>query len=104
MDEQSIVRAIAGSSYVVHIALILAVSGMDAVLNACKAAKVRRLVITSSVSAVQSMAKTDKPANCTFNESHWSNPDKPEGTSGYVKSKTLAERAAWDFIARLPEN
>jgi len=58
---------------------------------------VRRIVITSSVAAVQNMAAADKPPTRVFNESHWSNPDRPEGLGNYPKSKTLAERAAWDF-------
>ena len=33
----------------------------------------------------------------------WSNPDRPEGLGAYFKSKTLAEKAAWDFQAALPE-
>ena len=48
------------------------------------------------------MAQADKPANRTFNESHWSNPDRPEGMGAYFKSKALAEKAAWDFQAALP--
>ena len=43
------------------------------------------------------MAEADKPADRTYNESHWSNPDRPEGMGGYMKSKVLAEKAAWDF-------
>src|ERR1700739_1905082 len=34
-----------------------------------------------------------------FNETYWTNLSG-EGLTAYVKSKTLAERAAWDFIAR----
>jgi nucleoside-diphosphate-sugar epimerase len=34
-----------------------------------------------------------------FNETDWTNPDGAD-VQPYVKSKTLAERAAWDFIAR----
>lgn len=48
------------------------------------------------------MAQADKPANLTYNESHWSNADRPEGMGLYFKSKTLAEKAAWDFTAALP--
>jgi len=50
------------------------------------------------------MAEADKPANLTYNESHWSNPDRPEGLKPYFKSKTLAEKGAWDFVAALPED
>jgi len=50
------------------------------------------------------LAAADKPADCTYNESHWSNPDRPEGMPAYFKSKYLAEKAAWDFQAALPED
>ena len=66
----------------------------------------KRLVITSSVAAVVGMAASDKPDLETgfFDESCWSNPDRPEGLGGYPKSKTLAERAAWDYQKALPED
>lgn len=44
------------------------------------------------------------PADKTFNESHWSNPDREGGMVPYPKSKVLAEKAAWDFVAALPAN
>ena len=50
------------------------------------------------------MAAEDKPVDGIFNESHWSNPDRPEGIQPYAKSKVLAERTAWDFVAALPED
>ena len=31
-------------------------------------------------------------------EADWSDFDKAEGTKAYIKSKTLAERAAWQFV------
>jgi len=36
--------------------------------------------------------------NAPFNETNWT--DLNGGVTAYVKSKTLAERAAWDFIAQ----
>lgn len=75
-----------------------------AVLKGCKDAGVQRCVITSSVAACQNMASTEKPANRTFNESHWSDPNRPEGMSAYTKSKTFAERKAWEFQASLPDD
>jgi nucleoside-diphosphate-sugar epimerase len=39
------------------------------------------------------------PSDQPFSEESWTDPNSPEITA-YVKSKTLAERAAWDFIAR----
>jgi len=109
------VNAIAGSTYVVHVAspffnsddaealITPALSGTNAAMKACKAAGVRRICITSSGASVMIMAEADKPADRTFNESHWSNPDRPEGMTNYCKSKVLAEKAAWDFQAALPD-
>ena len=71
-------------------------------MKACQLAGVRRCVITSSCVSIYNVAKADKPAGGTFTEAHWSNPDRPEGMDGYSKSKTLAEKAAWDFQAALP--
>ena len=70
-----------------------------AVMKACQASGVRRCVMTSSGLAVCYTAEA--PANNTYNESHWSDPES-QSMSNYVKSKTLAERAAWDFQSALP--
>jgi len=81
-----------------------AVDGTLSVLKACKTHKVKHVVITSSVAAVRYVATDDRPADGIFNEGHWSNPDKTKsGISSYSKSKTLAERAAWDFVAALSD-
>lgn len=71
-----------------------AVNGTMAILRACHANRVQRLVVTSSISSVTNVL--NKPANRTFDESHFSDPNKT-GLSFYSKSKTLAEKAAWDF-------
>merc|ERR1712216_1018395 len=39
-----------------------------------------------------------------YDETCWSNPDRPEGMGDYVRSKTLAERAAWDFVNDTAKN
>ena len=110
------IKAIKGSTYVVHLAspfffsknendlIKPAVDGTNAVMKACELAGVRRCVVTSSCASVFNVAKADRPANGLFNESHWSNPDRPEGLDGYSKSKVLAEKAAWDFKDALPVN
>ncbi len=67
------------------------------VLRACARAGVRRVVVTSSMAAVQAGPPLDRP----YDERDWSVTD--DGTiDPYSKSKTLAERAAWDFVAALP--
>ena len=38
-----------------------------------------------------------------FTEEHWTDVTSEIGKGAYVKSKTLAERAAWDFLKALPE-
>ena len=118
LDEASIANSITGSIFVVHTAspFVLAnpedpqtlirpaVEGTTAVLRACKTHGVRRLAITSSIAAVRSVRPENWPADNTFDESFWSDTS-PENTgiSTYNTSKTLAERAAWDFQASLPE-
>jgi len=46
-------------------------------------------------------APEDKPD--LSDESHWSDVNYPK-IGAYEKSKTLAERAAWDFVETLPED
>ncbi len=65
-------------------------------LRAAVAAGVRRIVMTSSIAAIS--GGQDKSA--TLDESHWSDVTKDIGA--YQKSKTIAERAAWDYIDGLP--
>ena len=104
------INACAGSTYVVHTASPFyfgcpeeelvkpAVEGTTAVMKACSQHGVRRCVITSSVAAISVTAKADRPpAGSGWTEDYWSNPDREEGMGGYVKSKTLAEKAAWDY-------
>ena len=66
------------------------------VLRAARDAGVKRVVLTSSFAAI---GYGHPPRSTPFNENDWTNVDG-EGVSAYAKSKTLAERAAWDFIAR----
>jgi nucleoside-diphosphate-sugar epimerase len=101
-------QAIDGNEYVLHVAspfparspahedelIVPARGGTLRVLRAARAAGVRRVVITSSFAAI---GYGHPPQQAPFDESYWSNID---GTAAaYVKSKTLAERAAWQFIA-----
>ncbi|MCW5713985.1 MAG: aldehyde reductase [Bauldia sp.] len=64
------------------------------VLTAARAAGVKRVVLTSSVAAIAS-ARYDRTR---FDESDWSDVSSL-GINAYALSKTLAERAAWDFVA-----
>jgi len=68
------------------------------VLKAAVRGEVERVVVTSSLAAVISghhSSRRDRP----FAEGDWSDPDS-SNISPYSLSKTLAERAAWDFMQR----
>ena len=73
-----------------------AVDGTLRALKAASAAGVERVVLTSSSVAVLG---ADHPLNGTaYNEADWTDPDHRHATP-YARSKTLAEQAAWDFVA-----
>jgi nucleoside-diphosphate-sugar epimerase len=63
------------------------------VLTAARDAGARRVVLTSSFAAVGYSPKAVRD----FTEADWTDPDTP-GLQPYPRSKTIAERAAWDFI------
>ncbi|MEQ1507615.1 MAG: aldehyde reductase, partial [Myxococcota bacterium] len=101
-------EAVAGCAYVLHVAspfppaapknddelVIPARDGTLRVLRAARDAGVKRVVVTSSFAAV---GYGHPPQGAPFDETVWTDP---EGVRAYVKSKTIAERAAWDFVAR----
>ncbi len=63
------------------------------VLRAAQAGGVKRVVFLSTIAAIVSGHEGE---NKTFDETDWTNLDRDVGA--YAKSKTLAERAAWDFV------
>ncbi len=71
--------------------ILPAQQGTLRVLRAARDAGVRRVVLTSSIAAV-----SYGPGRAPFTETDWTDVDGPLATP-YYKSKTLAERAAWDF-------
>lgn len=78
----------------------LIVPARDGALRALKAARdagIKRVVMTSSTAAIcyGDARGNDK----VFTEADWSNPDSLDSYA-YIKSKTIAERAARDFVAR----
>ncbi len=77
--------------------IVPARDGTLRVLRAAAAAGVERVVLTSSLAAV--LYGRDRSGSQVFDESDWS---IAEQCPPYEKSKTLAERAAWDFVASLP--
>lgn len=73
-----------------------AIDGTLRALRAAHQAGITRVVLTSSTAAISG---SDLPAgDNSFDETNWTDPDAPAVTP-YTKSKTLAERAAWDFVA-----
>ncbi len=102
--------AVAGCEFVLHVASPLPVNvpknedelivpardGALRVLRASREAGVRRVVLTSSFAAI---GYGHEPQQSPFDETSWTDPNGSD-VLPYVKSKTLAERAAWDFIAR----
>jgi nucleoside-diphosphate-sugar epimerase len=103
-------EAVAGCEYVLHIAspfpanlpnhedelIVPARDGALRVLRASRDAGVKRVVLTSSFAAI---GYGQAPQSTPFNETNWTNATGTDVTA-YVKSKTIAERAAWDFIAQ----
>jgi nucleoside-diphosphate-sugar epimerase len=103
-------QAVAGCDSVLHVAspfpphvpkneqklIVPAREGALRVLRAARDAGVTRVVLTSSFAAVGYGQKEQK---VPFNETNWTDPNGND-VLPYIKSKTLAERAAWDFIAK----
>jgi len=99
--------AFSGVTFVLHVASPLpkaspkddhelirpAREGTLRVLRHARDAGVSRVVMTSSVAAVTSGREHD---GHVFDESDWSDFAHTKGA--YEKSKTLAERAAWDYV------
>jgi nucleoside-diphosphate-sugar epimerase len=65
------------------------------VLRAARDAGVPRVVLTSSFAAIGYSPKPERD----YTEDDWTDPATP-GLAPYPLSKAVAERAAWDFIAR----
>ena len=76
--------------------IVPAREGALRLLRAARDAGVKRVVLTSSFAAIGYGHPSHR---VRFDETHWSDPNSA-GLSAYAKSKTLAERAAWDFVGR----
>ncbi len=101
-------QAVSGCEYVLHVAspfpatvprhedelIVPAREGALRVLRTARDAGVRRVVLTSSFAAI---GYGHKPQKEPFTERDWTDLNG-NGLTAYVKSKTIAERAAWNFI------
>ena len=70
-----------------------AVAGVKRAFKFAKKHNVKKVVLTSSVAAIFDTLEE----KTYYDETDWSDPENP-AISHYSKSKTLAERAAWDFV------
>jgi len=108
MSDEHWDNVIEGCDYVLHVAspfppsqpkdpdelIVPAREGTLRVLGKSLDHGVQRVVVTSSIAAVR-LAKGSE--NRTLTEDDWTDPDAP-GLTPYVRSKTVAERAAWDLV------
>ncbi len=105
-DDEGWDQGMEGCDYLLHVASPIAlenhnedffvkpaVAGVKRAMKYAKKHSVKKVVLTSSVAAI---FETKEPKSY-YDESDWSDPESPT-ISHYSKSKTLAERAAWDFV------
>ena len=111
LDDEGWDEAAAGCEYVLHVAspfpsetpeneddlIRPAVDGTLRVLKAASKAKVKRVVLTSSVAAFHG----DHAEGHVLDESDWSEKVNA-GADAYAKSKLLAEKEAWDYVKDHP--
>ncbi|GAA0522932.1 dihydroflavonol-4-reductase [Paractinoplanes deccanensis] len=102
--------AVAGCDYVLHVAspfpaappahendlIVPARDGALRVLHAALRGGVKRVVLTSSLAAID---YGHAPRTTPYDETIWTDLTG-RGVTAYAKSKTLAERAAWDLAER----
>lgn len=100
-------QAVENCTYVLHVAspfpagepedanelIIPARDGALRVLKAARDAGVKRVVLTSSFAAI---GYSKDPKGYIFTEEDWTDPELTD--RAYIKSKTIAEKAAWDWI------
>lgn len=100
--------AVEGADYVLHVAspfppkqpkdpdelIVPAREGTLRVLRAALDAGAKRVVVTSSIAAIR---LSDGAESRPLTEEDWTDPDN-ESLTPYVRSKTIAEQAAWDLV------
>lgn len=104
-------KLMVGIDYVQHIAspfpkimprdendlIIPARQGNIHILSAASASGVKRVVITSSTAAI-SYGQPKERRRRLFDETDWTDLNRGNDITPYFKSKTLSEKAAWDFM------
>lgn len=117
MDEEIWEEVTKGMDYIMHIAspfpsklpddeneLILpAKNGTLNILKAAAKNNVKRLILTSSSTAII-YGKPKNQRNRTFCEEDWTDETNLKDTTSYFRSKTIAEKVAWDFINKSNTN
>uniref|UniRef100_A0A915PKN6 NAD-dependent epimerase/dehydratase domain-containing protein n=1 Tax=Setaria digitata TaxID=48799 RepID=A0A915PKN6_9BILA len=121
-SDEGWLQAVTDCTYVLHVAspfpivtdesvISIAVNGTLRVLRATAKSSVEKVIVTSSCSAAEiqcSHATVISSDRCSipeghadmtqiFNENNWTDLES-RYVNNYVKSKTLAEKAAWDFV------
>ena len=105
-DDEGWDQGMEGCNYLLHVASPIAlenhdedffvkpaVAGVKRAMKFAKKHNVKKVVLTSSVAAIFETMESKS----YYDETDWSDPENP-AISHYSKSKTLAERAAWEFI------
>ena len=105
-DDEGWDEGMEGCDYVLHVASPIAlenhdedffvkpaVAGVKRAMKFAKKHNVKKVVLTSSVAAIFETMESKS----YYDESDWSDPQNPT-ISHYSKSKTLAEKAAWEFV------
>jgi len=111
LKPESMTAACEGTDYLVHVAspfplappeheddlIKPAVEGTTCAMNAAIAAGAKKVVVTSSVVSIGMGHPADK---VEFTEDDWSKPEEFKGPeyNAYGKSKTLAEKRAWEIL------
>jgi dihydroflavonol-4-reductase len=108
MSDEHWDNVIEGADYVLHVAspfpptqpkdpdelIVPAREGTLRVLGKALDHGVKRVVVTSSIAAIRLAQGADQRP---LTEEDWTDPDA-EGLTPYVRSKAIAERAAWDLV------
>ncbi len=109
--------AVKGCEYVLHIAAPFsliepknedeyikpACEGTIRALKSAQKAKVKRIVLTSSAVTMMGEIYDSSQDSGIVDAKNWTDPNS-KNINTYIKSKTIAEQAAWDFFENQSEN